>query len=220
MPRSKKMLESFALATTGLRVLVALGIAANVSKPNVALALLAVFILWDILDGEWARARSVDSDRRRLADAFVDRISVHVVFLVWFSSVPAGFAFYVPLLIRDVIAGVVGRASYSAANNPLLLLGGNIHKSSSLSNAMLFASLVLGGEWAPVAFGVAWTANLVTLLDYIGAYKLQQLGLIRSNSAHSLQYRVKQLLGIRYLIGSSLRRARLVRSGAVVPTGS
>ena len=187
-----------------LALLPALGLTI-VYRPSIAWIWVATVILADVFDGVLARRLGADTITRRALDATVDRFTIHASFAVAVAVHPIFLPVYLPLLVRDAFA--LGASGYLMQQRPVLLLGGHLHKASSLSCA-LFGMTILAAPTS-VAESVGWTAvaiNFVLLLDYAGGFAITE------RHEYLGRFRIERLAGIRELYAIARRpRASAMR---------
>lgn len=99
-----------------------------------ALVALSCVILADIGDGHLARRLSLDSAWRRFVDTGVDRITIHAAFLTALARHPELSGWYLPLLLRDVVA--IASSIYGISRWRFFLVGDRWHRVASLTAAV------------------------------------------------------------------------------------
>lgn len=166
--------ERVVIAATWARLFLAWSCAIAVwrSEALVALALLAVLVGADVVDGIVARKLDVDSNLRRGTDAVIDRLSVHIVFLAFVLVHPVWIVPWLALLTRDVYQGALSFRSLH--HHGVLLIGDRWHKGSSISDAVWGACLLVAPAYVAAIVGVgALTINWLLLFDYLGSAMTQ-----------------------------------------------
>lgn len=161
------LLRSLPLAITLARIplLIGMGIAYTAGAPWAAVAMLAAFIIIDIMDGDVARALHVETATRRLLDGVIDRLGVHAIVALVCLSVENLWVVWGFLIARDGLQAVVG--AQVLLRRRVVAAGAPWHRAYTLSIA-LWGSIVM------VSASVAWLAALpvvvtgvATLVDYI-----------------------------------------------------
>jgi len=134
----------------------------------VSVAWLAAFMVGDHADGVIARWLRVDTNRRRIADVVVDRLTIHplIVILMWVT--PETIWLLLPVFIRDVV--LILRNWWLLTYKRVMITADNIHRAGVFLYAVLFVTLLFTtGEtavWVSVAISVfVW----ILLFDYLRA---------------------------------------------------
>jgi CDP-diacylglycerol--glycerol-3-phosphate 3-phosphatidyltransferase len=139
------------------------------SAVQTAVGWLAIVVAADLMDGWLARRWGVDTDRRRIADTVVDRLSINAAFIAAAVHWPMLWVWCLPLLARDLLAA----AGYIHAivSMRTVIVGDGWHKISG-ATAALFGLAVLAGppQAIPVCASLAIAANWTFLIDHIGTY--------------------------------------------------
>lgn len=194
--------ERIAILATWGRLLLGLilVVAIQYSVP-LSLIVFAAVVLADIFDGAIARHFEVDTVQRRLADAVVDRLILHLVAVSCVFAFPAALPFYLPLAIRDLLAIWACAGVYF--DRQIVLKGGNFHKLASITSGLLFVAILTSTGPIVVATALlAWVVNAILLLDYVGAASLAR-ATGPSQGLDAIRFDVQGLVGIRALLASS-----------------
>jgi phosphatidylglycerophosphate synthase len=165
------------------------------SSPLVAISWLITIIAADIADGVVARQFHVDSTRRRVIDAVVDRITIHVAAAIVVWEYPLVFLLVTPVIIRDFV--LIFRNWWLLRHKRIIIGPGNIHRFGTVLYAILCATVLI--TTGPVAIGVSIGVNLIVwvlLVDYLQAGKLARANTTR---ATLVRYAATGLRGLRGL---------------------
>lgn len=169
-------------------------------SPTRTAAMVGAVVAADVADGVIARKLGVDSNRRRIADAVTDRVTIWAAFGAAIQSDPEVLAWYAPLAVRGAVVAVGSNLSFWKRNK--LVLGGHFHKLASLSQGALGVALVSGAKpsiTVPTA-AATYGVNLVSGMDYFGAHQK----VMKEKKAPELErIRVKKFAGIRSLMSKS-----------------
>ena len=139
------------------------------SKLPVVVTWLAVIVIADILDGIVARRFRCDDNWRRIADATVDRITIHAAFLCALFVNADLTVLYLPLAARDA-AALLG-SFLCLTHRHTLIIGGGWHKLASLIDIPFFLCLLFAGQQVGFVMGIAaLLVNYALLVDYVGTY--------------------------------------------------
>lgn len=191
-------MEFILICLTIARLGLGVGFCAAVSKhqpPILAVGWLISIIAADIADGVIARRYHVDSTRRRIIDAVVDRITIHVAAAIVMWVYPLVFWLVTPVIIRDFV--LIFRNWWLLKRKRIIIGPGNIHRLGTVLYALLCATVLI--TTGPIAIAVSAGVNLIVwtlLVDYLQAGKLAQAN---TSSQKLVRYQATQLRGLRGL---------------------
>lgn len=131
-----------------------------------AAALVALFVIVDVLDGRFARAGGgADTAERRAADAIIDKLSVHVCALAVCFTIPIAVMAWIPILIRDIIQGSV--SSLNISRSGVVVAGAPWHRIFSLSVAVWGCAVLLTVNPRFELAAMVIALGCITLFDYV-----------------------------------------------------
>jgi phosphatidylglycerophosphate synthase len=164
-------MERLFIAITVSRLGLAVGLVQSVEGAFKWSALwLTLVIAADVPNGIAARRFNADTNRRRIADSVVDRITVGSACTAMALSRPEVSVALLPLALRGAVVLAVSAVCFVRKNT--IVTGGQLHKIGSLTTgAMGFVILSRLSCW-PVAVAVATLISWVLLLDYLPQYRL------------------------------------------------
>lgn len=191
-------MEIFLIWLTIARLGLGVGFCAAVIRhesPAIAIAWLVSIITADIADGVIARQFHVDSTRRRVIDAVVDRITIHVAAAIVIWVYPLVFWLVTPVIVRDFV--LIFRNWWLLRHKRVIIGPGNIHRLGTVLYAVLCATVLI--TTGPIAIGVSVGVNLIVwvlLVDYLQAGRLAGTHL---SSTKLVRYSATELRGLRGL---------------------
>lgn len=157
--------EIVAMAATGARLLIGAYIAKNVVQHEPVLGPMALFVLADHFDGVLARKMGVDTPRRRIMDALVDRASVAMGFGALATVNHEAWPFIGLLAAREVVVGVAN--GYVLKETGLVVQGSGMQKLGSLSTAVFGVVGAQFPEFTEVAGTAMVAINGVLAAEFI-----------------------------------------------------
>lgn len=163
--------ESAAVAITASRLLLGIPLLYGIVN-DVALALLALgaIVTMDVADGVIARSLGVESARRRLVDAAVDKLLIHSAAIVGVILEPAFLWLYVPFFVRD-LALAMGDL-WCVVHLKTHIAGNATHRASSIAIALLAVTALTMSPLAVIVVGaLACLVNYALLPDYVSTFR-------------------------------------------------
>lgn len=118
--------------------ILAVGIVANIDY--LTIIGLLIFVIGDVLDGISARRVDQESMRRRVIDALVDRVGIHLTYAVYAVTASAVPAIWIALVVKDLLQFPFSARAISCGFVPV---GSVMHKVVGLIAAAYGACLVL-----------------------------------------------------------------------------
>lgn len=137
-------------------------------SPYVAIAWLFAIIIGDIGDGVIARHFDADNTRRRIADAVVDRVSIHGAMIALAVSVPGAAWLLLAVFLRDGV--LISFNLWVFIHKRAIVTVGRVHKIGTMLYAVLYGVALFpisGWSWAAAA--AISTVLWFLLLDYLRA---------------------------------------------------
>jgi phosphatidylglycerophosphate synthase len=164
-----------------------------------AIGVVALIVFADLADGSLARWSQADSDTRRIADAVVDRVSIHAPFLLVVHMHPDLGRYYWLLLTRDVV--LAGSSSFLLFSHKRFVTGDRWHKAASLSAAALGIGMLTASIGViAVVSAITVLVNYVLLVDYLCVQAVS----LRAERSNTLARQVsRDLSGLRWLFTAS-----------------
>ena len=162
--------EAFLLALTVMRLGLGAGLCFALwqhASPYISVIWLTAVVVADIADGIIARWLGVDTNRRRILDAVIDRLTIHTTTLVM-CLMPETILLLLPVIIRDIV--LIIRNWWLLVNKRVIIGPGNIHRAGTFLYAVLYATTLF--TTGKVAFWVSIVISVTVwflLLDYLRA---------------------------------------------------
>lgn len=135
---------------------------------ELAASLIAFVVVADVVDGIIARKRGEETIRRRVADAVIDRITVHVFCPMALAVCDVTLLWYIPLLLRDL--ALLAIILIMMRRKRVIVTPNAIHKIIMLVLAIAGIAVVL--EWSASIHVLAFAYGLLflSLIDYLFVY--------------------------------------------------
>ncbi|MFV8286019.1 CDP-alcohol phosphatidyltransferase family protein [Mycobacteroides abscessus] len=125
---------------------------------------LIIFVIGDTLDGIKARRYGQESMRRRVIDALVDRVGIHLAYAAYAVTTPIVPAVWIALVVKDLLQFPFAACAVSRG---FVLVGSVTHKVVGIIAAAYGACLVLDINIPEGAAITAITLILWCTLTYI-----------------------------------------------------
>ncbi len=168
--------EILCLGMTAARLCQAYSLYKRVKAQESTYGTVAGIIAVDLADGMIARRMGVDTPKRRMADAVVDRITTGAGFLAAAQEHPETRPIVGALAAREIVVGA-GNAINLARNQETLKGGGAAHRLAGLSIAAFGLSLNMNSRRVTKYSGAAAVGiNLLLATDYVKAWKNDDFG--------------------------------------------
>lgn len=131
----------------------------------VACTFFITFAVTDYFDGVAARAVGQDTALRRIGDALIDRVSIHVTLLVTCAMFDAGWLPWSLLLLRDLAQGAY--SAYNIKNHHIVVVGAHWHMSYGIGVLVWECMFVATGAVSPFLSVVVLVVALAICVDYV-----------------------------------------------------
>jgi phosphatidylglycerophosphate synthase len=147
---------------------------------HLAASAVALFVVLDVLDGRFARAGGLDDTAwRRMADAVIDKFSVHACMAGIAVTLPSTVPVWLAILFRDIWQSSV--AATVLAQRRVVVAGAWWHRLFSLSMAVWAITIMLSRRPSLGLAALALAIGVATLADY----SVQCTALIRRSASQA-----------------------------------
>lgn len=161
------------LSATLVRIPMAALLTVTIVADSVGLswALIVLYVLTDIADGQIARTFDCDDALRRAVDVIIDRVSIHVFLLACCLMLGTGWIVFAGLLLRDLAHGLYSARLLQARN--LVVVGAKWHSIYGLSIAAYVAYAISVESIRTAAEVVVILIGAAVLVDYVRRASLE-----------------------------------------------
>lgn len=163
--------QAWVMLLTIARLGLAVGLCAAVilgQSPYITLVWLTAIVVSDIGDGVIARRIAADNTRRRIADAVVDRLSIHGAMIALALAVPGAVWLILAVFIRDVV--LIAFNLWVLIHKRAIVTVSKVHKAGTLLYAVLYGvALFPVSSWSWLAAAAISAIVWFLLFDYLRA---------------------------------------------------